>query len=80
MGDFDTKHPYWWRLRLRRHLPWFLIEMGVADKGKDCEAVDAKHHWYNHDDESSGCYYCKVTRPGRLWDDASGPLDTQKQT
>jgi hypothetical protein len=48
-------------------LPWFLIDLGIADKGKDCESVGARHHWYNAGEESSGCYHCKVIREGRLW-------------
>lgn len=39
-----NKHPYhnrrWWRERL----PWFLINWGVADKGKNCDKVNANHH------------------------------------
>lgn len=60
-------HPYgirkWWRSRL----PWFLINLGVADKGENCELVNAKHHWYNIDGKSSGCYYCKVKADGKKW-------------
>ena len=77
MAEFDTEHPYWkWRLRLRRHLPWFLLRLGLADKGKDCGDVGALHLWYNHDGENSGCYYCKVIRPGRLWNGASDGDET----
>jgi len=61
------RHPFAWRTRLRRHLPWFLINLGIASKGDDCEAVGASHHWYNIDDVSSGCYHCRVERPGQLW-------------
>jgi len=60
-------HPYVWRTRLRQRLPWFLINLGIADKGQDCEAVGAQHHWYNQDGENSACYHCRVERPGRLW-------------
>lgn len=60
-------HPYgirkWWRSRL----PWFLINLGVADKGAYCELVHAKHHWYNIDGKSSGCYYCKEQVEGKKW-------------
>jgi hypothetical protein len=70
MAEWDKSNPYEWRRRLRVHLPWFLINLGVADKGEDCEAVGAHHLWYNYDDEYSGCYYCKVKRPGRLWEGA----------
>ncbi|MFG2825000.1 hypothetical protein ACGFX4_36920 [Kitasatospora sp. NPDC048365] len=46
---------YRWRTRLRRHLPWFLIEWGLAGKGsQDCGA----HEWYNHDGLVAHCYHC----------------------
>jgi GNAT superfamily N-acetyltransferase len=60
-------HPYAWRTQLRKRLPWFLIDLGMASKGADCESVGAAHHWYNIDHESSGCYHCEVVRPGQLW-------------
>ncbi len=63
----NKKHPYenrvWWRLRL----PWFLINWGIAGKGKDCELVKAKHKWYNIDGTKSGCYYCKKTTEDIDW-------------
>jgi hypothetical protein len=34
---------------------------------EDCEAVGQKHKWFNIDDTSSGCYNCRVVRPGQLW-------------
>ncbi len=59
-------HPYRWRGLLRVYLPrpvcW------LFDKGEDCEAAGARHHWHNRDEVSSGCYHCKVVRPGRLWE------------
>ena len=67
-----TKGPYRLRTRIRRHLPWLLIDMGVADKGRDCEAVGGSHQWYNQDGVTSACYHCRVTRPGRLWESPSG--------
>lgn len=48
-------------------LPWFLIDLGVADKGSDCAAVGADHAWYNLDDVRSGCYHCHVVQQGQLW-------------
>jgi hypothetical protein len=60
-------HPYEFRRQLRQRLPWLLIDLGVAAKGKDCELVGAKHWWYNTDNENSGCYYCKVVKKGQLW-------------
>jgi hypothetical protein len=50
-----------------------LINLGVADKGEDCEAVGGQHHWYNIDGSSSGCYHCNVIRQGRLWTEATQP-------
>jgi len=64
---WDEQHPYRWRTWIRTRLPWFLIDLGLARKGHDCEAVGGWHHWYNIDDKSSGCYHCEVTRPGQLW-------------
>jgi hypothetical protein len=60
-------YPLRWRTRLRRHLPWFLINLGVADKGDDCEAHGGVHEWFNADGALSACYHCKIERPGRLW-------------
>jgi hypothetical protein len=60
-------HPYSWRLKIRGRLPWFLINLGIADKGKNCEDVGAEHLWYNIDDKNPGCYYCKVEKEGQLW-------------
>jgi hypothetical protein len=64
----DHGHPYRWRTWLRTKLPWFLIDLGVAGKGEDCEKVGGEHEWYNHDGERSACYHCRVVRAGRLWD------------
>jgi hypothetical protein len=48
---------YRWRTWLRRQLPWWLIDLGVAPKGKhDCGA----HEWYREDDELALCYHCEV--------------------
>lgn len=61
------RHPYEWRLWLRTKLPWFLINLGFADKGNDCQNVNAQHKWYNINNESSGCYYCKIVVDGKKW-------------
>lgn len=63
----EKRHPYGWRTQMRTWLPWFLIDLGVADKGEDCEKVNATHRWYNIDNKFSGCYHCKVEREGKLW-------------
>ncbi len=67
MNHTTKGHPYRWRTWIRQYLPWFLIDLGLADKGDDCESVGAAHSWYNIDNETSGCYHCNVTRHGQLW-------------
>lgn len=32
-----------WRTWSRVRIPWFLIDLGVADKGRDCEAAGGWH-------------------------------------
>jgi len=59
--------PFRRRTRLRTKLPWFLINIGIASKGKDCELVGGHHEWYNIDNKNSGCYHCEVVKPGQLW-------------
>ncbi|GAA2355748.1 hypothetical protein [Dactylosporangium salmoneum] len=45
------------RTAIRKRLPWFLINLGVADKGKtDC----GEHEWYNAGDGVAHCYHCVV--------------------
>ena len=61
----DPTQPYRWRTNLRRNLPWCLNSL--FGKGKDCEAVEESHQWYNIDNETSGCYHCRVVRRGQLW-------------
>jgi hypothetical protein len=70
MSTLAKSSPYRRRTALRRHLHWFVIDLGVARKGQDCEAVGGVHSWYNLDDISSGCYHCKIVRQGRLWESA----------
>ena len=69
--------PYRLRTRIRRHLPWFLINVGVCAKGNDCEKAGGIHDWYNMDGVLSACYHCKVVREGRLWQSSgsSGKMD-----
>ncbi len=46
---------YRWRTRVRRHLPWFLVDRGFLGKGpRDCGA----HEWFNHDGRVARCYHC----------------------
>ena len=51
-----------WRTRVRKFLPWFLINRGFAKKGKDCEASGSGHEWYRIDEEVLGCYHCEVKK------------------
>ncbi len=45
------------RTRLRRRLPAFLVDLGVAAKGTtDC----GNHDWYKAADEEDHCYRCVV--------------------
>ena len=53
------KHPYELRKQIRSKLPWFLIDLGIAGKGKNCEKLNADHDQYKIDGETNGCYYCK---------------------
>jgi len=54
-----------WRTRLRRRLPRFLVDWGVAGKGTiDC----GEHEWYNADGVVEHCYHCTV---GRRWYDSA---------
>lgn len=71
MEYWDPGHPYRLRTWFRGYLPWWLINLGVAAKGYDCEKAGSAHWWYNIDDENSGCYHCVVERPGRLWHNVS---------
>ena len=72
---WESGHPYAWRTWLRGNLPWFLINLGLPNKGKDCEKVGASHHWYNVDGKTSACYHCQVVRTGRLWERQSREMD-----
>ena len=63
----DLWHAYGVRAWLRTRLPFWLIDLGAAGKGRDCELRGDSHHWYNIDHVSSGCYYCRVERPGQMW-------------
>ena len=60
--------PFRKRTWFRQYLPWFIINLGIADKGDDCEKENGKHEWYNIDDKTSGCYHCYIEKSGRLWE------------
>jgi len=59
---WDAGHPYRYRVWIRGRLPWWLINLGVANKERDCEAVGGWHRWYKSTDEIDGCYHCEVKR------------------
>jgi hypothetical protein len=67
-----SRLPFRRRTFVRRHLPWWLINRGLAcpREGDDCEARGAHHEWFNADDRSSRCYHCGTAREGRLWETA----------
>lgn len=67
--------PFRLRTKIRRHLPWFLIDRGLCAKGKDCEESGGSHEWYNQDDDNSACYHCSAVRPGQLWDSSEASSD-----
>jgi hypothetical protein len=69
---WDAGHPYRYRVWVRRHLPWWLINRGVANKGRDCEAVGGWHRWYKSTEEIDRCYHCEATRR-RLSDRDAAP-------
>jgi hypothetical protein len=48
---------YRWRTAARRHLPPFLLNLGIAAKGRrDC----GDHDWYRATDDESRCYHCEL--------------------
>ena len=60
------KSKYLWRTKVRKYLPWILINLGIAKKGKNCG--ENKHDWYNINNKSSGCYHCEVVKNGKLYE------------
>jgi hypothetical protein len=45
------------RTRVRTHLPWWVLNLGVARKGRrDCR----DHDWYKASDAEDRCYHCEV--------------------
>lgn len=58
--------PYWFRTFVRSHLPYFLINLGLAGKGYECEKK-REHEWYNQENQKSACFHCEVERNGNLW-------------
>ncbi|MDI1459549.1 hypothetical protein QEZ54_01080 [Catellatospora sp. KI3] len=53
----EQRGRYRLRTRIRTRLPWFLINLGFADKGRrDC----GDHDWYAGDGVVEHCYHCRV--------------------
>lgn len=52
-----TRLRYRWRTRLRRRLPWALVELGLARKGR---GDGGAHEFYNCDGVVERCYHCEV--------------------
>jgi hypothetical protein len=67
---YDKGHPYAFRTWIRQYLPWFLINLGIANKKEDCTKIGGKHFWYCQDENTSACYHCEVVKPGKLWKDS----------
>ena len=45
------------RTRVRQHLPWFLITLGIAAKGsEDC----GDHEWHYAGEDVERCYHCNL--------------------
>lgn len=61
-----SPEPYRRRTWLRQRLPFWLIDLGIMAKGKDCEAADGRHEWYNNG-SGSACYHCRITIAGSAW-------------
>lgn len=65
--QLTSLQPYRIRTWIRRHLPWFLIDLGLASRGKDSEKAGGEHEWYNKDGQHSACYHCQIVVAGQLW-------------
>ena len=46
----------------------FLERHWCASRIESCETLGFRHVWHNIDNQTSGCYNCKVVREGRLWE------------
>lgn len=73
----SKKGPYRLRTLIRIFLPYFLIDLGLASKGEDCEKAKGHHEWYNIDDEHIGCYHCEVTREHKPYGINTGNLTSE---
>lgn len=60
--------PFRFRTWIRSILPIFLVDLGIAAKGNNCEEEGGIHEWYNKDDIHSACYHCEVIKKDQLWD------------
>ena len=71
-----SSRPYRLRTSIRGYLPWFLINLGFATKGEDCEKAGGEHEWYNKDDKHSACYHCQAISLGQLWKESQDEQPT----
>ena len=61
-------HPHALRTWIRGRIPWFLINLGAFNFGRDCETLNAHHNWRNSDNVHSRCIFCGIEREGQLWE------------
>ena len=47
-------------------MPFWMIDLGIAAKGADCEAIGGRHEWYNNGN-GSACYHCRATIDTDVW-------------
>jgi hypothetical protein len=64
---FNILKPYVLRCIIRRNLPDPIYDilvnnLGLFNKGHDCEAVCGSHSFYNCDGQNYGCYYCEIKK------------------
>jgi hypothetical protein len=52
-----SRPKYRTRTRIRKLLPWVLVDRGWAAKGRsDC----GQHEWYRQDQFTERCYHCEI--------------------
>lgn len=47
----------------------FRRQFWETDRLEDCESLGFRHAWHKVGSNRSGCYNCRVTRRGRLWEE-----------
>lgn len=46
----------------------FMDQYRCASRIESCDTFGFHHVWHNIDNQTSGCYNCKVVREGRMWE------------